>query len=67
MRILVIEDERRPCNIIKRGLLEEGYAVDTTYDGEDGEYLAGLPRKGYRKDSPRRRPNSSRYRPLWLI
>ncbi|MCL4458775.1 MAG: response regulator transcription factor [Chloroflexi bacterium] len=40
MRILVLEDERRLCNIIKRGLLEEGYAVDTAYDGEDGEYLA---------------------------
>jgi len=40
MRILVVEDERRLCNIIKRGLLEEGYAVDTAYDGEDGEYLA---------------------------
>jgi len=39
MRILVVEDERRLCNIIKRGLLEEGYAVDTAYDGEDGEYL----------------------------
>jgi DNA-binding response OmpR family regulator len=40
MRILVVEDERRLCSIIKRGLLEEGYAVDTTYDGEEGEYLA---------------------------
>lgn len=40
MRILVVEDERRLCNIIKRGLLEEGYALDTAYDGEDGEYLA---------------------------
>jgi heavy metal response regulator len=40
VRILVVEDERRLCNIIKRGLLEEGYAVDTAYDGEDGEYLA---------------------------
>jgi heavy metal response regulator len=40
MRILVIEDERRLCGIIKRGLLEEGYAVDTAYDGEVGEYLA---------------------------
>jgi len=40
MRILVVEDERRLCNIIKRGLLEEGYAVDTAYDGEDGKYLA---------------------------
>jgi len=40
MRVLVVEDERRLCNIIKRGLLEEGYAVDTAYDGEDGEYYA---------------------------
>jgi DNA-binding response OmpR family regulator len=40
MRILVVEDERRLCNIIKRGLLEEGYAVDTAYDGEDGQYFA---------------------------
>jgi heavy metal response regulator len=40
MRILVVEDERRLSNIIKRGLLEEGYAVDAAYDGEDGEYLA---------------------------
>jgi heavy metal response regulator len=40
MRILVVEDQRRLCNIIKRGLLEEGYAVDSAYDGEDGEYLA---------------------------
>jgi len=40
MRILVVEDERRLCNIIKRGLLEEGYAVDAAFDGEDGEYLA---------------------------
>jgi DNA-binding response OmpR family regulator len=40
MRILVVEDERRLSNIIKRGLIEEGYAVDTVYDGEDGECLA---------------------------
>jgi DNA-binding response OmpR family regulator len=40
MRILVVEDERRLCSIVKRGLLEEGYAVDTAYEGEEGEYLA---------------------------
>jgi DNA-binding response OmpR family regulator len=40
MRILVVEDERRLCSIIKRGLLEEGYAVDTAYDGEEGQYFA---------------------------
>lgn len=40
MRILVVEDKRRLCNVIKQGLQEEGFAVDTAYDGEDGEYLA---------------------------
>jgi DNA-binding response OmpR family regulator len=40
MRILVVDDDRRLCAIIKRGLLEEGYAVDLAYDGEEGEYLA---------------------------
>ena len=40
MRILVVEDDRRLSSIIKRGLVEEGYAVDAVYDGEDGEYFA---------------------------
>jgi DNA-binding response OmpR family regulator len=39
MRILVIEDERRLANIIKRGLVEEGYAVDNAYDGVEAEYM----------------------------
>ncbi len=40
MRILVVDDDRRLCGIIKRGLLEEGYAVDVAHDGEEGGYLA---------------------------
>jgi DNA-binding response OmpR family regulator len=40
MRILVVEDSRRLAGIIKRGLLEEGYAVDCAYDGEEAEYMA---------------------------
>jgi heavy metal response regulator len=40
MRILVIEDERRLSNVIKKGLVEEGFAVDQAYDGEEGLYLA---------------------------
>jgi len=40
MRILVVDDDRRLCAVIKRGFLEEGYAVDLAYDGEEGEYLA---------------------------
>ncbi|MFA5143654.1 MAG: response regulator transcription factor [Candidatus Omnitrophota bacterium] len=40
MRILVIEDERKIADFIRRGLKEEGYAVDTSYDGENGLFLA---------------------------
>jgi DNA-binding response OmpR family regulator len=40
MRILVVDDDRRLCAVIKRGLLEETYAVDLAYDGDEGEYLA---------------------------
>src|SRR3989338_11450620 len=40
MRILLIEDERRISNVIKKGLTEEGFAVDVAYDGEEGQYLA---------------------------
>ena len=34
MRILVIEDEKDLAGIIKKGLEEEGYVVDTAHDGE---------------------------------
>ena len=40
MRILVVEDSRRLAGIIKRGLLEEGYAVDNAYDGEEAQHMA---------------------------
>ncbi len=40
MRVLVVEDSRRLAGIIKRGLLEEGYAVDNAHDGEEAEYMA---------------------------
>jgi len=36
MRILVVEDEKKIADFIKRGLKEEGYAVDVAYDGEEG-------------------------------
>lgn len=42
MRILVIEDDNKLSNIIKRGLTEIGYAVDTAYDGEEGEDMAEM-------------------------
>lgn len=40
MRILVVEDEKKVSGFIKRGLKEEGYAVDIAGDGEEGHYLA---------------------------
>ena len=40
MRILVIEDEQKVADFIKRGLKEEGYSVDVACDGEEGYFLA---------------------------
>lgn len=39
MRILVIEDEQRLRLQLVQRLREEGYAVDESADGEEGEYL----------------------------
>ena len=36
MKILVVEDEKKVANFVKKGLLEEGYAVDVVYNGKDG-------------------------------
>lgn len=36
MRILVIEDDHKIANAIKKGLLQEKFAVDVSYDGKDG-------------------------------
>jgi DNA-binding response OmpR family regulator len=36
MRILVVEDEHKIANAIKRGLEQESYAVDVAYDGDEG-------------------------------
>ncbi|MFA4852645.1 MAG: response regulator transcription factor [Bacteroidales bacterium] len=40
MRILLIEDEKRLSHYIKKGLTEQGFAVDQAYDGQEGLYLA---------------------------
>ncbi len=36
MRILVVEDEHKIANAIKRGLEQQSYAVDVVYDGDKG-------------------------------
>lgn len=40
MKVLVVEDEERVAQFIQKGLKEEGHAVDVSYDGEDGGFLA---------------------------
>lgn len=36
MRLLVVEDDHKIAGAIKRGLVQEKYAVDNEYDGESG-------------------------------
>lgn len=40
MRILVIEDDRKVADFIRKGLQQESYAVDVAYDGETGAHQA---------------------------
>ena len=41
MRVLVVEDDKQLAAALRRGLEDEGYAVDTALDGAEGEWLAG--------------------------
>jgi DNA-binding response OmpR family regulator len=38
MRVLIIEDEEKVAQFIRKGLQQEGYAVDVVRDGEEGAY-----------------------------
>ena len=40
MRLLVVDDEPRVANAVKRGLEAEGFAVDVALSGNDGLWLA---------------------------
>jgi heavy metal response regulator len=40
MRLLVVEDEKKVAAFIKKGLEEEGYAVDVAHDGKLGLAMA---------------------------
>jgi heavy metal response regulator len=40
MRVLVVEDEKKVAGFIKKGLEEEGYAVDWAADGKTGLQMA---------------------------
>jgi two-component system OmpR family response regulator len=40
MRLLVVEDSPKMASLLRRGLTEEGYAVDVVSNGVDGVWLA---------------------------
>jgi DNA-binding response OmpR family regulator len=40
MRILVVEDEKKLAQFIRRALREDGHAVDLCHDGEEGGHFA---------------------------
>jgi DNA-binding response OmpR family regulator len=42
MRVLLVEDNRRLSDSLRLSLVDEGYAVDVAYDGQEGEELAEL-------------------------
>jgi DNA-binding response OmpR family regulator len=42
MRILLVEDNHRLSDSLRATLIEDGYAVDTAYDGIEGEEMALL-------------------------
>ncbi len=39
MRILIVEDEKDLAENLKKGLTEDGFAVDIAPDGEEGKYM----------------------------
>jgi len=47
MRILVVEDNAKLAASLKKGLRQEGYAVDVALDGEEGQRLADGAGEGY--------------------
>ena len=40
MRVLIIEDEKNLAEILKKGLEENSFTVDLSFDGEEGFYMA---------------------------
>jgi len=42
MKILIIEDDEKIVNFLKKGLEEESYSIDFSLNGEEGLYLASV-------------------------
>ncbi|MBR4020394.1 MAG: response regulator, partial [Firmicutes bacterium] len=42
MKLLIVEDEKRLCQTIAKYFKEQGYTIDTCYDGSDAlDYIDG--------------------------
>lgn len=39
MKILIVEDDLKISSFLKKGLIEENYAIDCSFDGKDALYL----------------------------
>jgi len=42
MKVLIIEDDEKIVNFLKKGLEEESYIVDYSHNGDEGLYLASV-------------------------
>ncbi len=42
MKLLIVEDDRKIADSLKKGLVNEGYTVEISYDGEEGLELAEI-------------------------
>lgn len=42
MKFLIVEDDIKICDFLKKGLTEEGYNVDITHSGDEALYLTGV-------------------------
>lgn len=40
MRVLIVEDDKGTSRFIKKGLTEEGFVVESVFDGEEGLFMA---------------------------
>ncbi|MEO6913408.1 MAG: response regulator transcription factor [Candidatus Baltobacteraceae bacterium] len=40
MKLLMVEDDIRLCDVLRRGLTEQGHVVDICHDGEEGQRCA---------------------------
>lgn len=42
MKFLLVEDDIKICDFLKKGLTEEGYSLDVTHSGDEALYLVGV-------------------------